>query len=180
MEVTVLSYINDLLCTCIDPSIIKSTLDSLQSKLGSTFTVDDKNFHSYIGICDTSVPVLDPSAPSKYSITSTVARSAADYLLIGNMTSVKLVSASCITASYQNSIDKLLHFAKRTHSSILLPVIHLENHITDIEASARLKRIYDYIDVTNDTVIRAKLDDEPPPLINPEDMGASIQIQPPT
>ena len=165
-QCTCVLYVDDLLFTCADTTIIEDTLNHLESVFECKLTRSEGPVLNYLGM------IFDFSTPSELSITmpgyitdllsdsSTTSTSTTpaglNLFVVGNSPPLSLQARE----RFHSLTARLLYLAKRIRPDILLTISYLTTRVQspNDEDSKKLSRVLAYLNGTKDLGLRLEYD----------------------
>jgi hypothetical protein len=153
-QCTLLVYVDDLKCTCVDEKVIDDTFNYLSQQFNSTLKVSTGPIQPYLGmIFDYSKPgVVCVTMPAYVDdllrlagVSGTISSPAADHLFHVREKAVLLGQDQ--KSQFHTLVAKLLYLAKRTRPDILLPISFLTSRTqaSDVDDWKKLERVFRYL-----------------------------------
>ena len=163
VQVTIVIYVDDILITCVDKSLVNTTVDMLRAEF-KEITVHDEDINSYLGMTfqfvEDSVKVtMDGFIKQLFEdieVIGTTTTPAANYLFDVDPMSVLLSDEKA--KYFHSTVMRMMYLAKRVRPDILLPISFLSTRVSRCteEDMKKLNRVLKYINGTKDMGIVLK------------------------
>jgi hypothetical protein len=154
IQCTIIIYVDDLMFTCINQSMMDSTITHLENHLDCSLKVKSGPIHSYLGLmwdyseegkCKVTMDGYINDLLKGAGITGSIGSPASDNLFTVRADAPKLDKQQI--SEYHTLTAKLLYAAKRARPDILLPVSFLSTRVQspDTDDLSKLHRVLRYL-----------------------------------